>query len=458
VSEARSFGGGAGGLAATRARARQGRSHFFPEATDAEWNDWRWQFRHRITDLERLQKLLPIPDGETALRREVLRDFRMGIPPYYLALIDADDPDDPILRQTVPLTEEYAWRDVGDEDPLGEEKFSPVPGITHRYPDRVLMVISNSCAVYCRYCTRKRIMYEDAVPDMEIDRMVDYIARTKSVRDVVVSGGDPLTCSTAKLDSILGKLRSIPHLEIIRIGTRVPVSLPQRVDAELCEMLQKHHPLWGNVHFNHPRECTPEAARACDLLSRAGIPLNNQAVLLKGVNDDVATMLDLVHRLMRMRVRPYYLYHCDPVRGSEHMRTTIAKGLEIMEGLRGHTSGLAIPQYVIDAPGGGGKVPVNPEYLLHYEPARQRAILRNYQGRIFEYFEQVPESELLRRKLAAERQLAPSAGPVALTSSHAAPADHASAAAPSVARPAVEAPVVGKSSWAHRGRSRRDAC
>ena len=456
MSDAGGLGGGAGGVAATRARARLGRAHYFPEATDAEWNDWKWQFRHRITDLEQLVKLIPIPEGERALRREVLRDFRMGIPPYYLALIDADDPDDPILRQAVPLTEEYAWRDVGDEDPLGEEKYSPVPGITHRYPDRVLMVISNSCAVYCRYCTRKRIMYEDAVPDMEIDRMVDYIARTKTVRDVVVSGGDPLTCSTAKLDSILGKLRAIPHLEIIRIGTRVPVSLPQRIDAELCAMLQEHHPLWVNVHFNHPRECTPEAARACDLLSRAGIPLNNQAVLLKGVNDSVGTMKALMHGLMKMRVRPYYVYHCDPVRGSEHMRTTIAEGLAIMEGLRGHTSGLAIPQYVIDAPGGGGKVPINPNYLLHYEPAQHRAILRNYQGRIFEYYEQVPDSELLRRKLAAEQQLAPSAGPVALTSSHGgsvAPPP----AAQDVASLAAPPPVVGKSTWAHRGRQRRDA-
>lgn len=442
-----------GGVAAARARIKQGRAHYFPDATDAEWNDWKWQFRHRITELDQLLRLIPIPEGERGLRREVLRDFRMGIPPYYLALIDADDPDDPILRQAVPLTEEYAYRDVGEEDPLGEEAFSPVPGITHRYPDRVLMVISNSCAVYCRYCTRKRIMYEDAVPDLEIDRMVDYIARTKSVRDVVVSGGDPLTCSTSKLDSILARLRAVPHLEIIRIGTRVPVSLPQRVDAELCEMLQKHHPLWVNVHFNHPRECTPEAARACDLLSRAGIPLNNQAVLLKGVNDSVEAMRGLVHGLMKMRVRPYYLYHCDPVRGSEHMRTTIAKGIEIIEGLRGHTSGLAIPQYVIDAPGGGGKVPVNPEYLLQYDARQQTATLRNYQGRQFRYQEQLPEEELLRRKLVGARAaapVAPRAGAEAANGTNGANGHGA------VAPPAAPPPVVGKSTWAHRGKSRRE--
>jgi lysine 2,3-aminomutase len=382
---------------------RIGRAYYYPEATDAEWNDWRWQFRNRVTTLDELLHFLPIPAAERGLRREVLRDFRMGIPPYYVALIDADDPDDPILRQSVPLTEEHTFRDVGDEDPLGEEKFSPVPGITHRYPDRVLMVISNSCAVYCRYCTRKRIMFEDAVPDLEIDRMVDYIARTKSVRDVVVSGGDPLTCSTSKLDSILTKLRAIEHLEIIRIGTRIPVALPQRVDDELCEMLQRHHPLWINVHFNHPRECTPEAARACDKLSRAGIPLNNQAVLLKGVNDDVETMKQLVHRLMRMRVRPYYLYHCDPVRGSEHMRTTVAKGIEIVEGLRGHTSGLAVPQYVIDAPGGGGKVPVNPDYVESYDAPNHRLALRNFQGKRFDYFEQLPDAQRAAAAAAAAR-------------------------------------------------------
>ncbi|HVS08305.1 MAG TPA: KamA family radical SAM protein [Planctomycetota bacterium] len=369
------------------AARRIGRAHYFPRVADADWEDWRWQFRNRVTTLEELSSLLHVPERELEARAAVLRDFRMGITPYYLSLIDADDPHDPILRQVVPLEEEFTYRAVGEEDPLGEEQFSPVPGITHRYPDRVLMVISNSCAIYCRYCTRKRTMYEGATPEVEIDRMVDYIARTPAVRDVVVSGGDPLNYATAKLEPILAKLRAIPHLEIIRIGTRVPVALPQRIDEELCAMLQRYHPLWINVHFNHPRELTPEAARACDRLSRAGIPLNNQAVLLKGVNDDLGTMKGLCQGLMRMRVRPYYLYQCDPVRGAEHFRTPISRGIEIIEGLRGHTSGLAVPTYVIDAPGGGGKVPVGPQYLLHYDAAKGRALVRNFQGRVYEYLE-----------------------------------------------------------------------
>ena len=415
-----------------------GRARYFPEASDAQWNDWRWQFKHRITTLDELARLVPIPAAENAVRREVLRDFRMGITPYYLSLVDADDPDDPILRQVAPIVEEYVYRAVGEEDPLSEEQYSPVPGITHRYPDRVLMVISNSCAIYCRYCTRKRIMYEDAVPDVEIDRMVGYIARTPSVRDVVVSGGDPLTCSTKKLESILSKLRAIPHLEIIRIGSRVPVSLPQRIDDELCEMLQRHHPLWINVHFNHARELTPDAARACDKLSRAGIPLNNQSVLLKGVNDSLEAIRALVHGLMRMRVRPYYLYQCDPVRGAEHFRTPIDKGLEIIEGLRGHTSGLAVPTYVIDAPGGGGKIPINPDYLLHHDAGKGTAILRNFQGRVFEYVE--PHGR-------AAGHPAPGGGSGNGSGHH--------ARGPSAGAHADE-PAVGKSQWVHRGRSREE--
>jgi lysine 2,3-aminomutase len=374
-------------MSVSRCLEPRGRERFFPAATDEQWNDWRWQFRHRLTKLEELAALLPFPAEERELRREVLRDFRMGITPYYLALVDPDDPADPILRQVAPALEEYVFRDVGEEDPLAEEAHSPVPGITHRYPDRVLMVISNACAIYCRYCTRKRIMYEDALPDVDIDRMVEYVARTPAVRDVVVSGGDPLIHGTRRLEGILEKLRAIPHLEIIRIGTRVPVSLPQRVDAELCEMLARYHPLWINVHFNHPRELTPEAAAACDRLSRAGIPLNNQTVLLRGVNDDVETMRALCTGLMKMRVRPYYLYQCDPIRGGEHFRTPISKGIEIVEGLRGHTSGLAVPTYVVDAPGGGGKIPVGPDYLLHHDAKEKRSVLRNFQGRLFEYRE-----------------------------------------------------------------------
>jgi lysine 2,3-aminomutase len=374
---------------------RRGRSHYFPDVSDDEWNDWQWQLLNRVTTLEELAKLLPIPSDELPIRREILSGFRMGISPYYLSLIDADDPKDPIMRQAVPLYDEYVYRNVGEEDPLHEEENSPVPGITHRYPDRVLMVISNSCAMYCRHCTRKRIMFENALPDMEIDQMVGYIARTPTVRDVIVSGGDPLTCTTERLESILQKLRAIPHVEVIRIGSRVPVTMPQRVDDELCAMLEKYHPVWINVHFNHPRECTPEAARACSKLLKAGIPLNNQSVLLRGVNDNVAVMTDLVHALLRMRVRPYYLFQCDPIRGAEHLRTPVSKGIEIMDGLRGHTSGLAVPTYVIDAPGGGGKIPVGPKYLMSYDEVSGKAVLRNFQGKTYEYHDPPPAGQLM---------------------------------------------------------------
>jgi lysine 2,3-aminomutase len=363
-------------------RSAAGRRHFFPDVPDSEWNDWRWQFRHRVTRLDRLADFLPMPDASDPERLGVLREFRMGITPYTLSLIDPADPQDPIARQVVPLADEAHGLSDTFDDPLAEEQFSPVPGITHRYPDRCLMVISNSCAIYCRYCTRKRIMSEDAVPDLQLDRMIEYIASTPAIRDVIVSGGDPLTFATDKLESVLARLRAIPHLEIIRIGSRVPGALPMRIDDELTAMLAKYHPLWINVHFNHPHEITPEAARACDLLSRAGIPLNNQAALLRGVNDDEATQRALCTGLMRIRVRPYYLFNCDPIRGASHFRTTIARGVELVETLRGHISGLAVPQFAVDAPGGGGKIPVNPQYLLAYEDGR--AILRNYHGRIYE--------------------------------------------------------------------------
>jgi lysine 2,3-aminomutase len=362
-------------------RARRGRERFFPGISDADWNDWRWQFRNRVTSLDQLATHLPLPQHERETRRAVLREFRMGITPYYLSLIDPDAPDDPVARQVVPVAEEQSAVSAGLDDPLEEETSSPVPGITHRYPDRCLMVLSNSCAIYCRYCTRKRIMAEDAVFDLHLDRMIEYIAATPTIRDVVVSGGDPFSFSTDKLDHILGRLRTIPHVEIIRVGSRVPVALPMRVDQSLARMLARHHPLWVNVHFNHPREITPDAARACDRLSREGIPLNNQTVLLRGVNDDEATLRALCHGLMLMRVRPYYMYHCDPVRGADHFRTTIARGIELITALQGHTSGLAVPQFVVDTPG-GGKIPVSPQHLLSYDHGC--ALLRNYQGRTYE--------------------------------------------------------------------------
>jgi lysine 2,3-aminomutase len=374
---------------------KRGKAYYYPNIPDELWTDWHWQFRNRITSLEDLRPFFPVPEEEWSLRREVLRDFRMGITPYYLSLIDADDPLDPILRQAVPAHDEHLCRNLGEEDPLHEENLSPVPGITHRYPDRVLMVITNLCAVYCRHCTRKRIMGEDVTPDVEIDQMIDYIAKTKTIRDVILSGGDPLTYETAKLERVLSRVRAIPHIEVIRIGSRVPVTMPHRVDAELCSMLEKYHPLWINTHFNHPHECTPEAARATDRLLRSGIPINNQSVLLRGVNDELGTMKSLVHSLMKMRVRPYYLFQCDPVRGTEHLRTPIAKGIEIMAGLRGHTSGLGVPTYVIDAPGGGGKIPVGPEYLVSYSEKTGKAKLRNFQGLPYEYHDPLTHEALL---------------------------------------------------------------
>jgi lysine 2,3-aminomutase len=361
------------------------RDRYFPGVSDADWNDWKWQFRNRITTLAELDDFFPLADEDRAAVRDVLHEFRMGITPYYLSLIDPHDRRDPLYLQSVPTVEEFLNLRVGDEDPLAEDQFSPVPGITHRYPDRCLMVPTNSCALYCRYCTRKRIMEEGEapLPKSALDPMIDYIARTPTIRDVIISGGDPLTFSTARIEELLRRLRAIPHLEIIRFGSRVPVTLPQRVTPELCAVLERYGPIWINTHFNHPREVTAEAAEACLRLVRCGIPVNNQAVLLRGVNDDPVVIRSLVHALMRARVRPYYLYHCDPVKGAHHFRTTVAKGIEIIENLRGHTSGLAIPTYVIDAPGGGGKIPVQPNYLLAYEQGR--AILRNFQGRIFVY-------------------------------------------------------------------------
>jgi lysine 2,3-aminomutase len=361
------------------------RRHYFPDVTDADWNDWRWQFRNRIRTLDDLDSFFPLSNEERGALKVVLREFRIGITPYYLSLIDPADPADPLRLQSVPSVDESLYADLGTADPLSEDEFSPVPGITHRYPDRCLLVATNSCALYCRYCTRKRIMEEgDApLPKRAFDAMFEYIAKTPRIRDVIVSGGDPLTWSVSRLHELLQRLREIPHVEIIRFGSRVPVTLPQRIDSELCTMLERHGPIWINVHFNHPREVTREAAAACDRLLRCGIPLNNQAVLLRGINDDAIVIKALVHALMRIKVRPYYLYHCDPVRGAHHFRTTIAKGIEIIESLRGHTSGLAVPTYVIDAPNGGGKVPLQPKYLLSYQAGR--AVFRNFQGRVFEY-------------------------------------------------------------------------
>ena len=366
------------------------REHYFPNVPDAKWGDWRWQFRHRIKTLAELESFFPCGADERRILQNVLTEFRLGITPYYLSLIDPSDPADPLRRQAVPSAEEFYYGGEGEMDPLAEDEFSPVPGIVHRYPDRCLLIATNSCALYCRYCTRKRTMHdgEAPLPARAFEAMIDYIANTPAIRDVIISGGDPLTWSSRRLHRLLERLRAIPHLEIVRLGSRVPVTLPQRIDAELCSALEQFAPIWINVHFNHPREVTREAAAACDRLLRSGIPLNNQAVLLRGVNDDVAVIRSLVHALMRIKVRPYYLYNCDPVRGAHHFRTPVSKGIEIIEALRGHTSGLAVPTFVVDAPDGGGKVPIQPEYLLSYQDGR--AVMRNFQGRLFHYDDPAP--------------------------------------------------------------------
>ncbi|MBI4115769.1 MAG: KamA family radical SAM protein [Candidatus Omnitrophica bacterium] len=361
------------------------RRALFPKAADAEWNDWRWHLRQAVTSLEAVMAYSRFPESERDALARVVEKYPVIIPPYYLCLIDFNDQKDPIRLQSFPLHEEIGFKDVGQPDPLEEEEDMVVPGLVHRYPDRVLMQVTNLCPMNCRHCTRKREWEEGAWTrtEAEIDRMIDYLNKTPQVRDVLISGGDPLILSTPKLEKILAKLRAIPHIEIIRLGTRFPVVLPQRIDDEFVQMLSRYRPLWINTHFNHPREITREAALACDKLERAGIPMNNQSVLLRGVNDTLEVMRTLCHGLLKIGVRPYYLYQCDPVKGTEHLRTSIWKGIEIIEGLRGHTTGFAVPQFVIDAPGGGGKIPISPNYLLAETP--DGVILRNYEGLIFEY-------------------------------------------------------------------------
>lgn len=358
---------------------------FFAQVSEKDWNDWKWQFRHRITSVEELNRYLPLSSKEQAEIRLVINRYPFSVTPYYLSLIDPEDPHDPVRKQAVPCFEEMTMAGMGEEDPLEEKRDSVVPGLVHRYPDRAVMVLTDICPMFCRHCTRKREWQHGGWvrTDDQIEPMLDYIRNNKKVRDVILSGGDVLTLSTARLESVLARLRRIEHVEIIRIGSRYPVVLPQRIDDELCEMLSKYGPIWLNTHFNHPNEVTPEAARACDKLLRAGLPVNNQAVLLKGINDSVETQLKLSHSLLKAKARPYYLFQCDEVQGTEHLRTPVETGLRIIDGMRGHTSGLAVPTFVIDLPFGGGKVSLQPDYVLSH--TRERLILRNYQGRIMTF-------------------------------------------------------------------------
>jgi lysine 2,3-aminomutase len=361
------------------------RNRLFRHVSASDWNDWKWHFRNRITSVKELSRFISLSDKEQSQLKLVTAKYPLAITPYYLSLIDLDNPDDPIRKQAIPSFEEISMGALGMEDPLEEKRDSVVPGLVHRYPDRVLMVLTDICPMLCRHCTRKREWHNGGWVrnDTEIEAMLDYIRHNSVVRDVIISGGDPLTLSTERLESIISRIRAIPHVEIIRIGTRFPVVLPQRIDTELCNMLSKYGPIWLNTHFNHYNEITPESARACDFLVRSGVPVNNQCVLLRGINDTVEIQMKLGQGLLRSKVRPYYLFQCDEVQGTEHLHTPVETGIKIMEGLRGHTSGLAIPTYVIDLPFGGGKVPLQANYVVSQTAGE--LILKNYQGRLFRF-------------------------------------------------------------------------
>jgi lysine 2,3-aminomutase len=382
------------------------RAPYWNNVPDEQWLDWRWQMSNRLNNVEELGRVINLTDSEKrALSVKGL--FRVDITPYFASLIDPDDVHCPVRKQVIPTEREMVPFQSMMEDSLAEDKHSPVPGLVHRYPDRVLMLVTTQCASYCRYCTRSRIVGDPSqtFSRKEFDAQIEYIEKTPQIRDVLLSGGDPMVLAPKLLDMILSRLHAIPHLEIIRIGSRVPVFLPMRVTAEFCEMVSKYHPFWLNIHVNHHKEITPELAAACDRLSRAGVPLGNQSVLLAGVNDSVHLQRKLVHELVKIRVRPYYLYQCDLVEGSGHLRTTVSKGIEIMEGLRGHTSGYAVPTYVIDAPGGGGKIPVMPNYVVSQAPGK--IVLRNFEGFITTYTEPMdydPHEIRAQETLVAPRQ------------------------------------------------------
>jgi lysine 2,3-aminomutase len=356
-------------------------------ASDRQWNDWRWQFKNRITTVGQLESAFPLTHSEREAADRSRELFRLGITPHYATLIDPDDPFCPIRRQAIPQIEELTRLDCETADPLHEDTDSPVPGLTHRYPDRVLLLITHECALYCRYCTRRRIVGDGAGSHRSrIDTAIDYIRATTSIRDVLISGGEPLGLSDDRLEDVLAKLREIDHVEIIRIGTRMPVVMPQRITPELVAMLRRFHPLWLNTHFNHPLELSPAVTRAAmERIADAGIPTGNQSVLLKGVNDCPIVMRKLLHGLVKLRCRPYYLYSCDMAEGLGQFRTPVETGLAIMESLWGHTSGFAIPTFVVDAPQGGGKIPLLPNYKLAH--GNGQVLLRNYQGKRFIYHE-----------------------------------------------------------------------
>jgi lysine 2,3-aminomutase len=368
-----------------RRRMRTFRKQFFPGVTDKDWNSWHWQVRNRIASRTQLESFLKLSFEEQSAFNCPKTKIPLGITPYYMSLLPAGNPDHPLRRTVVPTMHEFFKLPGEENDPLGEEAHSPLHGLVHRYPDRVLLLLNDFCAAFCRYCTRSRMVGRGNINagESRLEKAIEYIRNNPAIRDVLLSGGDPLTLSDKKLEWILSRLRDIPHVEIIRIGSKVPAVLPQRVTPQLVRILKKYHPLWMSLHFTHPDECTPESFKACKMLADAGIPLGSQTVLLKGINDNVETMKSLMQQLMKMRVKPYYLYQCDPVTGTGHFRTSVDKGLEIIRGLRGHTSGYAVPNYVIDAPGGGGKIPLMHDYVL--SRTRDEILLCNYEDKVFTY-------------------------------------------------------------------------
>jgi len=361
------------------------RRKFFPGVTVSQWNDWHWQVQNRLRTATALSRILDLSQDERAALQRSSSRFPAAVTPYYASLLDAEDPRQPLRRSVIPVLDEFVPSPGEADDPLGEDHDSPVPGLVHRYPDRVLFLVTGFCSTYCRYCTRSRMVGHKGghAGKKQWEKALAYIQETPSVRDVLISGGDPLTLSDDALEWLLERLRAIRHVEFVRIGTKVPAVLPQRITGALVRLLRRYHPLWMSLHFTHPDELTPEAQTACARLADAGIPLGSQTVLLKGINDEAATLKALYHGLLRCRVRPYYLYQCDPISGSAHFRTTVTRGLEIMEGLRGHTTGYAVPTYVIDAPGGGGKIPLLPDYAQGADG--QDLVLRNYEKRTFRY-------------------------------------------------------------------------
>ena len=375
---------------------------FYPETTAAEWNDWRWQMRTRIRTLGELERVFVLSPDERRAVAGHTGPLPVGITPYYASLMGLDDPGEPLRRTHIMTGNEFVRLPGEEDDPLGEDHDTVVPGLVHRYPDRVLFLTTGTCSTYCRYCTRSRMVgnpggeYEFNVRNW--DKALAYLEEHSEVRDVLLSGGDPLTIGDEKLDYLLGRLRRIKHIEFVRLGTKVPVVLPQRITKDLVKMLRKHHPLWMSVHFTHPTELTPEVSESTARLADAGIPLGSQTVLLKGINDDPAVMKQLMHGLLMRRVKPYYLYQCDPIKGSGHFRTSVDAGIEIIRALRGHTTGYATPMFVIDAPGGGGKILVAPDSVVGREG--DDLLIRNFEGKVYRYPD--PEGTLGRERAAAE--------------------------------------------------------